>query len=135
MIDDFEVNRGEDDLTHLNENMELNDYNMMPFDKETFKSGAVRNLETQHIHHHILTLLSLRQLLEYAKLDIELVAERPGHIRTANRLAARSGRGDPIARAIAKPVGGQSPGPISQGRRRSAAGSARRFRVSQGGVR
>jgi SAM-dependent methyltransferase len=81
MIDDFEANRGEDDLTHLNECVELNDYSMMPFDQEAFKSAAVRNLETRYIHHHTFTLLSLRQLLEYAKLDIiELVAEPPYHL-------------------------------------------------------
>ncbi len=81
MIDDFEANRGEDDLTHLNESVELNDYSMMTFDKETFKSSAVRNLGTRYLHHHIFTLLSLRQLLEYAKLDIvEMVAEPPYHL-------------------------------------------------------
>jgi SAM-dependent methyltransferase len=75
VIDDFEANRGEDDLTHLNESVEMTDYNMLPFDKETFKSRAMNNLETRHIHHHTFTLLSLRQLLEYTKLDIiELVA-------------------------------------------------------------
>ena len=81
IIEDFEANRGEDDLTHLNESVEMNDYSMMPFDKETFKSRATKNLETRHIHHHTFTLPLLRQLLEYTKLDIiELVAEPPYHL-------------------------------------------------------
>ena len=81
MIDDFEANRGEDDLTHVNESVEMNDYSMMPFDKETFRSRAMNNLETRHIHHHTFTLHSLRQLLEYAKLDIiEMIAEPPYHL-------------------------------------------------------
>jgi SAM-dependent methyltransferase len=81
VIDDFEANRDEDDLTHLNESVELNDYSMMPFDQETFKSRAMNNLETRHIHHHTFTLHLLRQLLEYMKLDIlELVAEPPYHL-------------------------------------------------------
>jgi SAM-dependent methyltransferase len=81
VIDDFEANRDEGDLTHLNESVELNDYSMMPFDRETFKSRAINNLETRHIHHHTFTLHSLRQLLEYAKFDIiELVAEPPYHL-------------------------------------------------------
>jgi SAM-dependent methyltransferase len=81
MIDDFEANRGEDDLTHLDESVEMNDYSMMPFDKETFKSRATNNLDTRNLHHHIFTLLSLRQLLEYTRLDIiEMVAEPPYHL-------------------------------------------------------
>jgi SAM-dependent methyltransferase len=81
MIDDFEANRGEDDLTHLNESVELNDYAMMAFDQETFKSRALKNLETRHMHHHTFTLLSLRQLLEYTKFEIiELIAEPPYHL-------------------------------------------------------
>ena len=81
MIDDFEASRGEDDQTHLNESVEMNDYSMMSFDKETFRSGATRNLETRYLHHHIFTLTSLRQLLEYMKLDIvEMVAEPPYHL-------------------------------------------------------
>jgi predicted SAM-dependent methyltransferase len=81
MIDDFEANRDEDDLTHLNESLELNDYTMRPFDKETFKSSAMKNLETRCIHHHTFTLHSLRQLLEYTKLDvIEMVTEPPYHL-------------------------------------------------------
>lgn len=81
MIDDFEANRGEDDLTHLNESVEMNDYSLMAFDKETFRSRAMNNLETRHIHHHTFTLHSLRQLLEYAKLDIiEMIAEPPYHL-------------------------------------------------------
>ena len=81
MIDDFEANRGEDDLTHLHESVELNDYSMMPYDKEIFKSGAMNNLGTRHLHHHTFTLLSLRELFEYTKLDvIELVAEPPYHL-------------------------------------------------------
>jgi SAM-dependent methyltransferase len=81
MIDDFEANRDEGDPTHLNESVELNDYSMMPFDQETFKSGAIKNLQTRFIHHHTFTLHSLRQLLEYMKLDIiELVVEAPYHL-------------------------------------------------------
>jgi predicted SAM-dependent methyltransferase len=81
MIDDFEANRDEDDLSHLNESVELNDYSMMSFDQETFESRAKNNLETRCIHHHTFTLHSLRQLLEYTKLDIlELVAEPPYHL-------------------------------------------------------
>jgi SAM-dependent methyltransferase len=81
MIDDFTAKRDEDDLTHLNESVELNDYSMMPFDQVTFKSCAMKNLETRAIHHHTFTLNSLRQLLEYVKLDIiELVAEPPYHL-------------------------------------------------------
>jgi predicted SAM-dependent methyltransferase len=81
MIDDFEADRDEGDLTHLNESIELNDYSMMSFDGETFKSRAVKNLETRCLHHHTFTLHSLRQLLEYMNLDIiELVAEPAYHL-------------------------------------------------------
>jgi SAM-dependent methyltransferase len=81
MIDDFAAKRDENDLTHLNESVELNDYSMMSFDQETFESRAKNNLETRCIHHHTFTLHSLRQLLEYTKLDIlELIAEPPYHL-------------------------------------------------------
>jgi predicted SAM-dependent methyltransferase len=81
VIDDFEASRDEDDLTHLNESVELSDYSMMSFDQEAFKSRAMKNLETRCLHHHTFTLHSLRELLEYMKLDIvELVAEPPYHL-------------------------------------------------------
>jgi SAM-dependent methyltransferase len=82
MINDFEANRHEDDLTHLKESLELNDYSMMPgLDREIWETAAAKNLETRYIHHHTFTLSSLRQLLEHARFDIlELFTEPPFHL-------------------------------------------------------
>lgn len=83
MIEDFEVDQSEEDLTHLEDSIENTDFTNQTngLDKATFKSFALKNFETRYIHHHTFTLASFRELLEYAGFDlVEIFSEAPHHL-------------------------------------------------------
>ena len=67
LIRDLENNVGEDDLTHLDEILELHD---LPLDPpagtiEQFKARSLRNIENRCLHHHVFDLDLLLRIYEY----------------------------------------------------------------------
>ena len=67
LIRDLENNVGEDDLTHLDEILELHD---LPLDPpagtlEQFKKRSLKNIENRCLHHHVFDLDLLLRIYEY----------------------------------------------------------------------
>ena len=67
LIRDFENNVGEDDLTHLDEILELHDLPLDPpaGNLEQFKARSLRNIENRCLHHHVFDLDLLQKIFDY----------------------------------------------------------------------
>jgi SAM-dependent methyltransferase len=71
-VDDFENNVGEDDLSHLDEILELHDLRR---DKpagnyEQFKARSLKNIENRCLHHHVFDLETLERICKYFNLQV-----------------------------------------------------------------
>lgn len=81
MIDDFERNVGEDDLTHLAETLALHDRarDAEAVDDDTWAERRRRNASTRLLHHHTFTTSSLLALLDHAGLELIAAETRHPH--------------------------------------------------------
>lgn len=83
LIDDFEKNVKEDDLTHLPEILELHDLNLDPpaGDFESFKKRSINNYENRCLHHHVFNTELAVEVFNYFNLQIMSVnVALPHHI-------------------------------------------------------
>lgn len=71
LIEDYENNIGEDDLTHLIEILALHDLNMDPpaGSFSNFRERSLKNLENRCLHHHVFDEKLLYQIFEYLKFE------------------------------------------------------------------
>jgi SAM-dependent methyltransferase len=80
---DAELETGEDDLTHLEEVLELHDLDLDPGapDRFAFEQRCRDNLAIRGMHHHVFVTRSVLELCRAAGLEvIALRAKRPFHI-------------------------------------------------------
>jgi SAM-dependent methyltransferase len=77
LVQDFETNVGEDDLTHLAEVLQLHDLSRDPGvrDGNTFRERANRNAEFRSIHHHVFDTRLAADAVSHA--GFELLAVEP----------------------------------------------------------
>jgi hypothetical protein len=83
LVEDFELRRGEDDLTHLPEILELHDLRRDPGagSFNAFKARSEKNLENRGLHHHVFDTRAAIELLDYLRLQIRAVeVAYPYHI-------------------------------------------------------
>lgn len=83
LIEDFQNETTEDDLTHLPEILALHDLARDPEagDMEAFRLRSQRNIENRCLHHHVFDTHLAVKLLEYAKLKVLAAEElQPHHI-------------------------------------------------------
>ncbi|HEY3866342.1 MAG TPA: methyltransferase domain-containing protein [Solirubrobacteraceae bacterium] len=100
MVEDFERDTGEDDLTHLDETLRLHDRNRdnESGDEEAWAGRRSSNLETRLLHHHTFTTPALLGLLDYAGLELIAAETRfPHDIYVLGRWPAGEGRPDNAA--------------------------------------
>lgn len=74
LLDDFTHGTGEDDLTHLEEILEHNDYSMTPDvpDRDSLRAQGLRNLENRGLHHHVFDMALIEQM--FAHLGLRTLA-------------------------------------------------------------
>ena len=72
LIDDFEKNVCEDDLTHLNEILDLHDFRMTPeiSDKNAFRRRSLDNYSNRCLHHHVFDTELVLAVLAYFELEL-----------------------------------------------------------------
>lgn len=83
MMEDYDLDRSEDDLTHLNEILELHDLSRDPAagSKDKFYERCIRNFENRCLHHHVFDENNSKELLQAVGLAVEVVElARPFHI-------------------------------------------------------
>ncbi len=81
MIDDFENNVTEADLTHLEEILALHDLSRDPGSDgiEAFEARSRRNAENRCLHQHVFDTRSTVEMIEYAGLEILFVQALAPH--------------------------------------------------------
>jgi hypothetical protein len=83
MIEDYEQDIDETDLTHLPEILELHDLNRdrAAGTREQFRERSLRNFENRCLHHHVFDERNSRELFESVGLSVRVVdLLRPHHI-------------------------------------------------------
>ena len=83
MIDDFNQNTLEDDLTHLPEILQLHDLNMDPLagTAEEFRLRSLDNFTNRCLHHHVFNEANSRELLSQIGMQVLAVETAwPFHI-------------------------------------------------------
>lgn len=88
LVDDFERGTGEDDLTHLDEIVERNDYAQTPDvpDRESLRAQGLRNLEVRGLHHHVFDMALIEQMFDHLGLSTLLRTTIPSdHIALARK--------------------------------------------------
>jgi SAM-dependent methyltransferase len=97
MVEDFKRGTREDDLTHLEESLELHDRERDgdASDGQTWARQRRRNPATRLLHHHTFTTRSLLELLDYAGLELLAAETRfPHDIYAIGRWPAAAARPD-----------------------------------------
>jgi SAM-dependent methyltransferase len=81
MVDDLQRGTGEDDLTHLQETLELHDRgrDAEAVDREEWERRRRANASTRLLHHHTFTTRSLLSLLDSAGAELLAVEARFPH--------------------------------------------------------
>lgn len=114
LVEDFERQTSEDDLTHVPEILELHDLSQDPgvSDATAFRERAVRNAEVRSLHHHVfdtrLVAAAVRQP-GFEMVALELV--RPYHIVVIARKPTSSSRRAALSSADVARVVRRSPFP------------------------
>jgi len=72
LYEDYKNNVGENDLTHLNEILELHDLAMDPpaGNKEQFKARSLKNLENRGLHQHVFDDKLLKDIYDAMNIEI-----------------------------------------------------------------
>ncbi|MBN1271330.1 MAG: class I SAM-dependent methyltransferase [Candidatus Aminicenantes bacterium] len=72
LIEDYETDKGEDDLTHLEDVLNHHDFSLDPgvSGKKELKERSLRNVENRMLHHHVFTSRSLCEFLNFLNLKI-----------------------------------------------------------------
>ena len=78
LLEDYNNNIDEHDLTHFEEILKLHDLSMdIPAGTfEQFKERSKKNYENRCLHHHVFDLMVLEQMCNYFKLTIILMKEK-----------------------------------------------------------
>ncbi len=83
LVDDFNKNMGEDDMTHLPEILSLHDLSLDPAagTTEEFRSRSLNNAINRCLHHHTFNSRLVAEMVDFAGLQIHFVsATLPMHI-------------------------------------------------------
>lgn len=83
MIEDYETNMDEYDLTHLDEILEYHDLKLDPDAGtfEEFKARSLKNYENRCLHQHTFITITVAKLMDYLQLSIEVIEPiAPEHI-------------------------------------------------------
>lgn len=77
LLDDFSRDVAEDDLTHLDEILELHDLSRDPLagDKSNFRERSLKNYYNRTLHHHVFDAALIRRLLDHTGFEIEHAAK------------------------------------------------------------
>jgi hypothetical protein len=83
LLDDFNRNVGEDDLTHLKEILSLHDLTVDPGagESQAFRSRSLKNYENRALHHHVFDTRLVIDVVNWTGLQlVEIDIFRPFHI-------------------------------------------------------
>ena len=77
MLEDYNNNIDESDLTHLDEILEKHDLTLDPaaLNRRFFEERCLSNLNNRCMHHHIFSFNNIRALFEFCNLDVIFLSQ------------------------------------------------------------
>jgi len=77
LLEDYNNNIKEDDLTHLNEILALDDWKMHKEKGtfEEFRERSLKNFDNRSLHHHVFDIPVLKEIFSYFNLEVLLTYE------------------------------------------------------------
>ena len=77
LLKDYQNNTSEDDLTHLDEILELHDLEMdkLAGSLEQFRERSLKNFENRALHQHVFDINGLKEIFSYFKYEVLLTYE------------------------------------------------------------
>jgi len=87
LYDDYKTNRGEDDLSHLEEIVAVHDLAMDPpaGNKEQFRARSLKNFENRGLHQHVFDMKLLKGILWAFNMEEILALDTGGEYFIAGR--------------------------------------------------
>lgn len=78
LLDDYNCNTGEDDLTHLEEILKLHDLkkDKLAGSFEQFRERGLKNFEKRSLHHHVFDITLLKEIFNFFKLEVILTHDK-----------------------------------------------------------
>jgi len=82
LLEDYKNNISENDMTHLEEILELHDLNLDPpaGTPKQFKERSLKNPENRALHHHVFDVGLLTQMMEHFNIEVLKTCESREHI-------------------------------------------------------
>lgn len=82
LVDDYDRGMPENDMTHLEEILELHDLSMDPpaGDIEQFKRRSADNFRNRTLHHHVFDLNLMGKMLAFAGFDVRTLSATPSDL-------------------------------------------------------
>jgi SAM-dependent methyltransferase len=83
ILEDFERNVSEDDLTHIDEILSFHDLDLDPLagSLAEFKERCAKNASVRAMHHHVFSPETLIAVFDYMRMRVlHIAVERPDHI-------------------------------------------------------
>lgn len=117
ILQDYEQKIGEDDLTHLDEILELHDLSMdaPAGTSEQFRQRSLQNASSRTLHHHVFDLGLGRKMLQYAGFDVRDATQEEGdlYFLALKKADISSGRPEPFCSAVATLDPASGPKPVA----------------------
>lgn len=90
LMSDFQNQTQEDDLTHLDEILELHDLEMerLPLSLEQFRERSLKNAENRALHLHVFNMGVLIELVRYFNLELLYSNEGQEYVLVAKKVRA-----------------------------------------------
>jgi SAM-dependent methyltransferase len=95
LLDDYQKNTGEDDLSHVEEILALHDLAQDPAAQgpENFRERSLRNFELRALHHHLFDAELVRQIFHRYKIKLHYTdVAPPFHLIALGTTATRKSR-------------------------------------------
>lgn len=72
LLDDYQTDISEHDLTHLDEILKLHDLSLDPpaGDLETFRARSLKNFENRTLHHHVFDLALMTEMMNFLNMEV-----------------------------------------------------------------
>lgn len=87
LLTDYQTNVQEDDLTHLDEILELHDLGMerISLSLDQFRERSLKNKENRALHQHVFSLEVLKDIVSYFQMELVYSHEGRQHVVLAKK--------------------------------------------------
>jgi hypothetical protein len=89
LLDDYQNEMSENDLTHLDEILSLHDLSLDPpaGNLENFRARSLDNFNNRTLHHHVFDMDLMKEMMKFLKMEVVQENETPtDHLLIATKI-------------------------------------------------